>query len=424
MKQKSEFPSRSPRRQFLAHAMGGVAMFGVGLRSLADDRSANASWPGWRGPNRDGKVRNQLFPKSLEKVTSLWSKPMGDSYSGPILTDLSVFTTESKAGKERVYCLSRADGQLTWQYEWDGKHTVPFFAARNGSWIRSTPITDGINLYVGGIRDLLVALDCKSGREVWRIDFAKLSGKVPDFGMVCSPLIDGGHLYIQAGMAVHKIQTSDGSIVWSSMKDSGDMMTGGAFSSPVIETLNGTRQLIVQTRTKLAGLNLDTGSPLWVYEVAAFRGMNILTPTVWDNAIFTSSYGGRSLLLDVNADKATKTRWENKIEGYMSSPIVIDHYAYLHLRNKRFACLNMQTGKEEWVTTPFGEYWSMVSDGQRILALDQNGMLRLIDHNPTQFTQLSERKISEEEAWAHVAVSGDQIAVRSQNKIELFRWEP
>jgi outer membrane protein assembly factor BamB len=310
---------------------------------------------------------------------------------------------------------------VQWSVEWDGSHSVPFFAARNGSWIRSTPATDGKQLYVGGIRDVLVALDCNSGSEVWKVDFAKLANKVPDFGMVCSPLVDGEHLYIQAGKGVHKLKASDGSIVWSGMPDAGDMMSGGSFSSPVIETIRGKRQLVVQSRTKLAGLSLDTGEVDWSYEVQAFRGMNILTPTVWNNAIFTSSYGGRSLLLDVQA-RDTKILWENKLEGYMSSPVVIGKYLYLHLRNKRFACLDLETGAEKWITKPFGEYWSMIANGQRILALDQSGKLRLIAHNPEEFELLSERRVSEDEAWAHLAIAGDQVAIRSQKKIELFRW--
>ena len=123
--------------------------------------------------------------------------------------------------------------------------TVPFFAARNGSWIRSTPATDGKTLYVGGILDVLVALDCQSGgMERLRVDFGKQAGKTPDFGMACSPLIDGDHIYIQAGKGVSKLKASDGSAVWSSLGDSGDIMSSGAFSSPVIQTLNGKRQTL------------------------------------------------------------------------------------------------------------------------------------------------------------------------------------
>ncbi len=409
------------RRSFLAVGATAIGIGSLGTSILGDE----AGWQGWRGPNRDGLLNGATWPDSLDEksLRVLWGREFGDSYSGPVLTSDSVFTTESQASKERVYNISRVDGQIKWKYEWDGSLTVPFFAARNGSWIRSTPTTDGKTLFVGGIRDVLVAIDCESGTERWRVDFGKIAGKVPDFGMACSPLIDGDYVYVQAGKGAKKLKASDGSVVWDSLGDNGDMMSSGAFSSPVIQTLNGLRQLIVQTRTKLAGLDLITGKAVWSHDVAAFRGMNILTPTIWDNAIFTSSYGGRSLLLDVSNNETPKVRWDNKIEGYMSSPIVIDHHVYMHMKNKRFACMDLQTGKELWTTKPFGEYWSMVSNGKQILALDQSGLLRLIAHNPAEFQLVSERRISEDEAWAHLAVAGNQIAIRSQKKLMLFDWK-
>ena len=106
----------------------------------------------------------------------------------------------------------------------------------------------------------------------------------------------------------------------------------------------------------------------------------------------------------------------------MSSPIVIDHYIYMHLKSNRFACMDLQTGKDLWTTKKVGEYWSMVSNGNRILALGHDGQLRLIAHNPKEFELISERKISDEESWAHLAVSGNQIAVRSQKNLMLFDW--
>ncbi|MFN7625355.1 MAG: PQQ-binding-like beta-propeller repeat protein [Pirellula sp.] len=389
--------------------------------SLAEDSS---QWLSWRGPNRDSLIDNPTWPETLDEdhLKLVWSVPFGDSYSGPIITPSSVYTTETTGGNERVTCVDRRTGETRWNREWKGSMSVPFFAARNGSWIRATPVCDGETIYVGGIRDVLVALNCQNGEEKWRVDFGTTFDKVPDFGMVCSPIIDGDFLYIQAGKGLHKLNKATGEIVWSALGDDGSMMSSGAFSSPVIANIDGKRQLLVQTRTYLAGVDLESGSKLWSYEVAAFRGMNILTPTVWNGGIFTSSYGGRSLLLDVKSSAST-TRWDNKLEGYMSSPIVIDHYLYMHLRNKRFACIDLQTGKEAWVTRPYGEYWSMVSNGKEILALDQTGKLRLIAHNPLEFTLLSERKLTDEESWAHIAVAGSSVAVRTQKSLQLYDWK-
>jgi outer membrane protein assembly factor BamB len=415
------------RRSWIVGTVGGLVVGSLN-RSWAADL-APGNWSSWRGSSRTATLSNQEWPDSLESanLVEIWSQSLGNSYSGPITCDNLVFTTESKAGKESAMAFRLSDGVPVWSQAWKGEHNVPFFAARNGNWIRATPVTDGQNVYIGGIRDVLVALDAKTGEERWRLDFAEKFGKVPDFGMASSPLIDDGNLYVQAGRGLHKVNALTGEFIWSSMQDSGDIMSSGAFSSPAIGEVHGVKQVLVQSRTLLAGVDPVSGSVLWKQPIEAFRGMNILTPTIWDNCLFTSSYGGRSLLLDVKDPSNPKNRWDSKIEGYMSSPVVIDHYAYMHLRNKRFACLDLNNGKEQWVTNPFGEYWSMISNGRRILALDQTGDLRLIAHDPSEFRIVSQRKVSDDETWAHIAIDSTlgapHIIVRSLKKLTVYRWQ-
>jgi outer membrane protein assembly factor BamB len=63
------------------------------------------------------------------------------------------------------------------------------------------------------------------------------------------------------------------------MTDGGGM-NGSAFSSPILTTLGGVPQILVQGREELAGIDPETGTILWKTPVEAFRGMNIVTPTV------------------------------------------------------------------------------------------------------------------------------------------------
>lgn len=403
-----------------------VAAGGDKKKQVANETSI---WPQWRGPNRDGRLAGPAWPERMteESLKLLWRVPLGPSYSGPIVSEDLVFTTETKNKEtEVVYALDRRTGKERWRAEWKGAMTVPFFAAANGSWIRATPAYDGECLYVAGIRDVLVCLDAKSGKERWRVDFVnEFKAELPAFGCVCSPLVDGDFIYIQAGASVTKLDKKTGKVLWRSLKDAGGM-NGSAFSSPVIATLAGQRQLLVQGREKLAGIDLTSGEVLWSQIVPSFRGMNILTPTVVDDAIFTSSYGNKSWLYKVAKAKekfAVEQAWTNKAAGYMSSPVVIDGHAYLHLQNRRFTCINLKTGEQTWTTEPFGQYWSMVAQGDRILALDQTGSLLLIKANPKEFELVDSRKISEAETWAHLAVCGDELFVRELNAFAVYRWQ-
>jgi len=337
-----------------------------------------------------------------------------------------VFTTATKNKEiEVVSAFDRRTGKNRWSREWPGAISVPFFAKSSGDWIRSTPAYDGECLYVAGMRDVLVCLVAKTGQERWRVDFVKeVKSPLPDFGFVCSPMVDGDFVYVQAGGAVAKLDKQTGAIIWRTLGDEGGLF-GSAFSSPILAELLGKRQLIVQTRQKLAGVDPQSGDVLWSQVVPSFRGMNILTPVVVGDAIFTSSYQNKSWLYRIAREEDRFTvaeAWSNKAQGYMSTPVVVGGYAYLHLGNQRFICINLQNGERMWTSPPFGKYASLVAQGDRILALDQQGVLLLIKANPEKFELLDSRKVSEADTWAHLAISGDEIFVRELEALAAYRW--
>lgn len=396
-----------------------------------------SDWPQWRGPARDGQLppETPAWPDDLKNVEQVWRVELGPSYSGPVVVGDHVFVTETIDEKfEAVKAFDRATGKQLWSTQWEGSLSVPFFARENGDWIRSTPAVDGDRLYVAGMRDVLVCLNAATGETVWRLDFVeKFQTPLPAFGFVCSPLIDGDAVYVQAGASVFKLNKLTGEVIWRSLQDEGGMY-GSAFSSPVIAELCGVRQLLVQARTKLASLNLETGDVLWSQDIETFQGMNILTPTVLGDGVFTSAYGGKSEFYAVthtagqgqNADAATgwqlERKWTNNAQAYMSSPIVIEGHAFMHLRSERAICLNLATGETTWTTKPEGKYWSMVANGGKLLALKDNGELLLLTANPQEFTLLDRKQVSEASTWAHLAIRGDLVFVRELNALTVWRW--
>ncbi len=387
------------------------------------------NWNQWRGPRRDGSFQGPTWPDKLNgRLKKVWRVELGPSYASPVITSDRIFTVETHRQKQEVVrALDRKTGKQLWETVWDGSMSVPFFAAKNGSWVRSSPAFDGKHLYVGGMRDVLVCLDGETGKQVWRVDFVeRFKAPLPAFGFVCSPLVTDDAVYVQAGGSVVKLDKKDGSTIWRSLKDGGGMY-GSAFSSPVIVKLAGVEQLVVQTRSQLAGIELDNGRVLWEQPVKAFRGMNILTPTVYANGVFTSTYGGRTKLWKVTSgDPKLKVAqvWDNRLQGYMSSPVVIGDHAYLHLRNQRFACVALNSGEIVWSTQQrFGQYWSMIKQNERMLALDQDQTLRLIKATPEKFVLVDEVKVGEKSTWAHIAMSGHEIAVRELMALTLYDWK-
>jgi outer membrane protein assembly factor BamB len=386
-------------------------------------------WPQWRGPARNGQFSGPSWPTKLDTnhLQKTWEVKLGPSYSGPVVTGQRVFTTETRDKKlEVVRAFDRQSGKALWQVEWPGALSVPFFAKANGDWIRATPACDGDSLFVAGIRDVLVCLDVRDGRERWRVDFVKeFDAPLPDFGFVSSPALDETAVYVQAGASLVKVAKRDGKVLWRTLKDGGGMW-GSVFSSPTFATFHGQRQLVVQTRAKLAGVNPDTGDVLWEQPVEAFRGMNILTPVAHDDMLFTSTYGGKTIGFKVSRSNdrySVSQVWQHKAQGYMTTPVVVGGVAYTHLKSQRAMAIEVATGKELWTSSEsFGKYWSLVANGDRILALDQRGVLLSLRANPAKLELLDQRKLTAAETWAHLAVADDQLFVRELNALSVWQW--
>ena len=386
-----------------------------------------ADWNQWRGPDRDGKLTGLELPASLDdqQMRKVWSIPLEPSYSGPLVVGDRVYTTQTIDKKfEAVTAHDRKTGQQLWEKQWEGAMSVPFFAKANGDWIRATPAYNEGKLYVAGMRDKLVCLNADNGDIVWDLDFPKtMKSKVPAFGYVSSPLVDGDAVYTQAGQAIFKLNKLTGEVVWEAGKNGGGM--DSAFSSPMIATLAGKRQLVVQTRNELMGLEIKDGAILWRQKIEAFRGMNIITPTIDRDSIFVSSYGGQTKLFKlVGTDNGfeLQQQWTLPAQGYMCTPVVVDGHAYTHLRNQRFACYDLKNGVEKWKTKKFGKYASLVVVGDKILALDENGWLMLLKINPEAFELLGKRKVGTD-TWAHLALQGNQVFIRGLEELSMYQWE-
>ncbi|MGI9518368.1 MAG: PQQ-binding-like beta-propeller repeat protein [Pirellulaceae bacterium] len=403
-------------------SLGGSVLF-------AQTGDEQQDWTQWRGPERTGIFNGSPLPDQLDDSTleRVWRVEMGPSYSGPLVVGDKVFVTETKdKSYEVVRALDRKSGQQLWEASWTGSMQVPFYAASNGSWIRSTPAYSDGKLYVGGMVDMLVCLNAENGSEIWKIDFPGERGtRKPDFGFVSSPLIIGDDLYVQAGEAFCKINKHTGEMIWQTLRDGGGMM-GSAFSSPVIAELNGQMQLLVQTRSFLAGVDPENGKVLWSQEVPTFRGMNILTPTAFGDSVFTSAYGGRSFMYNVShsgEEWDSSTAWQNRSQAYMSSPVVKDGHLYMHLRNQRFTCINLESGETKWTSEPYGKYASLLLQDDKVLALDQRGELLMFNATPEKFDLLSQHRISDQETWAHLAASGNELFIRELNAVSAFRFK-
>jgi outer membrane protein assembly factor BamB len=200
----------------------------------------------------------------------------------------------------------------------------------------------------------------------------------------------------------------------------------GSYSSPDFATVSGRAQLLVANIDDIAGVDSTTGQVLWKKTLDSYDAGCILAPIAYRDGVFTStraSHTGYYPIDRLGDQLMIRDGWKNKLAAYMSSPVVINDHAFMHLRNGRFACVALEDGTVNWISPrPFGRYCSMVWYQDRILALTDEGELLLIEAATDEFRLLDSRQVAEQETWGHLAVAGQSVLVRERDAIVVFDW--
>ena len=152
-------------------------------------------------------------------------------------------------------------------------------ATGHGPGPKSTPaIADG-RVFTLGISGIFSAHDLATGKLLWRKNAPPTP---PEFGTASSPMVDGATVIAflggtEARGALTAMDAATGAVKW---RWTGD---GPAYSSPIIATFAGTRQIITQSQNKLVGVGAADGRLLWEVPIKTPYEQNSVTPLVVDD---------------------------------------------------------------------------------------------------------------------------------------------
>ena len=202
------------RREFVAMMGGAAVQAKGGKQAPATTAAAEADWPQWRGPNRDGiSTETGLlaqWPSGGPKV--VWSqKGLGSGYGSMSVAGPHIYVQGAIGGQSFVHALNRADGKPVWK--------VPMgemLEERRGPGPRGTPTVDSDRVYVLSEAGDLACLRVKDGSAVWKKNILRdFGGSTPHWRISESPLGDGAHLRVTPGgrgngvVALNKIDLGD-----------------------------------------------------------------------------------------------------------------------------------------------------------------------------------------------------------------------
>ncbi|NIP98487.1 MAG: PQQ-binding-like beta-propeller repeat protein, partial [Akkermansiaceae bacterium] len=125
------------------------------------------------------------------------------------------------------------------------------------------------------------------------------------------------------------------------------------YGTPVIETVNGHRQLLVWDAENVNGLNPDTGEVYWSVSFKPEFGMAIGAPRVWKDLVYVMGFNGKSGAIRVGADgRSARLVWgrdlRKGVAGVMNTPWLRDGHIYSGGRRGLFRCVEIETGRRLW----------------------------------------------------------------------------
>jgi outer membrane protein assembly factor BamB len=367
---------------------------------LTSSAAAASDWPCFRGPKMLGVSEDRGLPVEWgpgKNVT--WKvKLPGPGASSPVVLGQRIFITcytdytsakgDIKELRRRLVCLDRRTGKQLWEQVVPARlpETEYNRYINEHGYASSTPITDGQRVYAffgrSGVlacdldvivnasveRSAIVALDQKTGKEVWRA---------------------------------------------KGMRDS--------WCTPLIVELPGDKaEVVVTASDALIGIDPERGEQLWRCE--GYESANATsTPVARDGIVYATGaqVGGPPLTIAVRAGgrgdvSGTHVIWRQKAGGSHASPVL--HGPYLYCVNGFVWCLRADTGKiiyQERLYDSRGEYPSPVlADGKLFAPTRRQGVFVLAAGD--KFEQLAHNDLGDKTDFiASPAVSDGQLFLRS-----------
>lgn len=313
-------------------------------------------WPHWRGPSIQGIVQGKGYPDRWSETDNvLWKVPVtGRGHSTPIVWADRIFLTTAAADGSRRSVLSfrRSDGKLLWDIGVPAPVTERLY--QKNSYASSSPTTDGELVYAYFGNSGVVAVNF-SGKLVWQVSLGEINLYHGPGG---SPVLYKDRLILfQDQMSFGRGgggEPPPGFIVALDKKTGRELWRKNrsprpGWGSPIAIQVDNRVEIIVSSGRAIDAYDPDTGEMLWT--VKGNMPETIPMPVVGNGLLYCSSGragptfavrpGGKG---DVTASHVVWT--SPKGSPFVPSPLVVGDYLYtINDMASIASCHNARTGE-------------------------------------------------------------------------------
>ena len=384
--------------------------------------SLPGEWRRFRGAQSDAISRetNHLARNwQSAEPRELWAIDVGEGYAGAAVLNGRVYVMDYDREKKQdaLRALSLADGREIWRYAY------PVSIKRNHGMSRSVPaVTDKYVVAMGPKCHVLCA-DALTGELRWGLDLAAQYGAtVPPWYSGQCPLIDQEAVILAPGgpnALLLALDLATGKELWKSPNPHNWRMT---HSSIIPMEFEGERMFVYCANNGVAGISAKDGAILWETLDWKISIATVPSPLILEGGkiFLTGGYNAGSELLQLR-----KTAEGFRVETLFKvgpevfgatqhTPVVYNGHLYGVRADGKFVCLGLD-GKPVWASSAgqqFGLGSFLLADGV-IFALNDTGLLRLIDASPDKFNLLSQAQVLKgRESWGPMALAGGRLIAR------------
>jgi outer membrane protein assembly factor BamB len=385
--------------------------------------AAEAEWPQWRGPLRNGVSSetglSKQWPTNGPPV--VWTiSNLGEGYGSLAIKANRIYVQGTSGAASAVFCLNGADGKTIWSTS-----LGPKVDEGRGNGPRSTPTLDGDRLYVLTENGDLACLRMRDGSAIWRKNILKeYGGSNPRWLISESPLVDGNRLVVSPGgngAGIVALDKMTGAEIWRAK----ELNASTGYASCIAADIGGVRTYMNFTANAAVGVRASDGKLMWSYDKVANRTANCSTPVFADNKVFFSSaYDTGAALLNLSAQggevKAQEAYFTRDMMNHHGGMVYLNGYLY-GFSNQILTCMEFATGKVLWRDRSVGKGSVVYADGMLYL-LGEKQMVGLAEANPKAYVERGRFPIQDmgRESWAHPVVLNSKLYIRNQGALTCY----
>ncbi len=409
-----------------------VRLLGLWLMGLLAVVARAEEWPSWRGPRGDGTSLETGIPFDFSPSKHVrWHRPLpGSGYSSPIVFQDRVYVTTciEETGERQLLCLDRRTGKTLWsrlvvRAELEGKHPLNSYAS-------ATPATDGERVYVAFLANqqkMLVACYDRDGKLLWQRSPGKLLSK---HGFCSSPILHRDLVILNGDQDAEAylvaLNKRTGEEVWRADRPNRTR----SYCTPILlpcPKRKGVTQLILSGSLCVTGYNADTGQLLWIHDGPTEQYVASLVPHQGILCLTTGypEYHLMGLRADGegNITNSKQIVWhiphrDNGARGaaYVPSPLAHEGHFFVISDVGYLGCIEAKTGKRLWLKK-LGRRFSaspILVEGHLVLP-DDDGKVWIVKASPT-FERVATLDMGEP-IFASPAVSQGNLFLRTTKQL-------